>query len=304
MKKIIALTLCVLFLLLLGFAPSPSTNIRIAKASEASVIWGINAEMTCWEEDATEYTCAVIYDWFDDNGVYEHLENYYGDDTEQQNFYDEVHDCEEYYDYATVFYKGHSNIPSYCEAGEGPYGYHYHQILIDNDGWDNPPYTDDQIWDNVIHQQLSGLTHGLVFLWSCWTDEMGELVNADHSWGFPASFFNRSDLSTNAWPYYESDDSGCTYLGFEETSIDFVCETDYGDPPGYNYGDFCRYFYDYATRSGGYTIRLSLYYASYDTIGCSYSLSPLYQGYSFWKEGEEYEGRQVFYGDGHEDLPD
>jgi len=298
MKKNTAISVGTILLLSLTFSIPQLIGIKTANGAEASIIWAVNCNMNEFERAATNYTAEVIYDHFDDNGVYERLENNYVGDTQVAAFYAEVETCEDDYGYATVFYKGHSCLPwGPCYEGGSS---HYHYRLVDNDGFGDD---ENYIWDNLIHDKLNNLVHGFVFIWSCWTDEMGEVVNFDHAYGFPASFFNRSDLSEDAYPYYGSDNSDVCYIGFANVSKDFVETTGYGDPE-YNYGDFCRYFYNYATDSLTYTIRLSLYYASYDTIGCSYSLSDLYQGYTVWKNGVPYPSRQVVYGDAHEDLPD
>jgi len=243
------------------------------------------------EKAATNYTAEVIYDHFEDNGVYERLENNYVEGTTVAAFYSEVENCEDNYDFATVFYKGHSWLPwGPCYEGGSA---HYHYCLVDNDGFDEEE--ENRIWDNWIHDKLSNRVHGFVFIWSCFNDEMGEVVNYDHAYGFPASFFNRSDLSDNGYLYWDYTD--LCYIGFVNVSKNFVDTT----PTDSNYGAFCRTFYDYAT--SGYNIFLSLYYASYVEIGCSYASSDLYQGYTVWHNGEPYPSRQVVYGDGGMYLP-
>ncbi|MBN1785354.1 MAG: hypothetical protein JW815_06425 [Candidatus Bathyarchaeota archaeon] len=298
MKKNTAITIGLMWLLL-AFSFTQMIGVAIVNGNEASIIWAVNHSYpNDYETQATNYTCEVIYDYFDDNGAYERLENNYVEATESSAFYAEVENCEDNYSYATVFYKGHSCLPwGPCYEGGSA---HYHYRLADNDGFE--PET-NQIWDNWIHDKLNNLVHGFVFLWSCFDDEMGGVVNFDHAYGFPASFFNRSDLSADAYAYLGSDNSDVCYIGFTNVSKNFVEPTGYGDPE-YNYGDFCRTFYGYATSSSAYTIRLSLLYSSLITIGCSYSLSDLYQGYNVTINNVDYFSRQVVYGDANEDLPD
>lgn len=295
-----SVTISALFLLsIILAAMSQLSSIKTAEATDrATLMWGTKALYSDYEFNASRDTSAYIKSCFYSTGVYNLCQDYWGDNTRATPFYANVSNCAKNYDYATVFYKGHTALQPNC-------GGHTHVTLYDVSSGS----AGNAIWDNVIHDNAyrqSGVQpkiHRFVFLWSCANDEMG-WFDSTHCYGMPAAWFNRTDLSEDAWPYYGSDNSDVTYIGFENVSKDFVEETGYGSPPGYNYGDFCRTFYDYALDPGAYTIRLALYYASYDTIGCDYTLSPLYEGYTVWVNGTPYYCRQVFYGDGHEELPD
>jgi hypothetical protein len=288
MKKTLTISMLLLLSLLVV------TGVQTSNATDrATLMWGTSSNYTAGERTASEDTSAMIEWLFNNNGQYNYCEDYWGDATQQSAFYGNVSDCAQNYDYATFYYKGHGWWDTNCPQCD------YIHVAV----WDNESCSSgDAIWDYAIYQeayQEQGCQPKIfrfVCLWSCSNDWVGA-ISGSHCAGMVGAWFNRTDLSLDAYPYAGSDDSDVCYLGFEGVSMDFTTSTGYSS---YTYDDFCVTFYDYALDPGAYTIRLSLYYASYDTIGCSYSLSDLYQGY----EIGGVDSRQVLYGDAHEDLPD
>lgn len=294
MKKNTAITIvafCLVFLLTFSTLQLFYT-IPVNATDRAALMWGTQNNYTDDEKQASEDASAMIEWLFNDNGEYNFCEDYWGDPTQQDDFYANVSVCAQDYDYATFYYKGHSWWDYSCDCG------YVHVSLWDNESC----YNADELLDNDIHQEAcrdQGCQSKIirfVCLWSCSNNWTGWL-NSTHCAGMVGAWFNRTDLSLDAYPYSGSDNSDVTFIGFEGVSMDFSAETEYSS---YTYEDFCVTFYDYALDPGAYTIRLSLYYSSYDTIGCSYLLSDLYQGY----EIGGVDSRQVLYGDAHEDLPD
>lgn len=277
----------VLLLLLLVFSMTQMMDIRTTKALDSATMWGTSQYENNYEREASEYTCDYIYDRFVATNHYDHVANAWGPDTQQDTVYSTVWYFENYYDFATVFYKGHTFF--YDHNG------HRHYFIYDNEGGG----VDDRIVDITVHDQMDNSIHDFVFLWSCFVgDEIGS-INGAHSQGMPASWLDTTSLSLDG--YVNPDNSDHCFIGFRNVSLPFVQETDYQD---YNYGDFCRRFYYYALNSGAYTLRLSLYYASYNTLGCSYLVSPLYEGYWWYEEGVYWYSRMEVYGDGNFELPD
>jgi hypothetical protein len=266
--------------------------IPVNATDRAALMWGTSANYADPEKQASEDASAMIEWLFNDNGEYNYVQDYWGSSTQQYTFYSEVSDCARYYDYATFYYKGHSWWHYDCDCG------YLHVSLWDNEGCQSY----NELLDDDIHQNAyrdagcQSKIFRFVNLWSCSNNWTGS-VNSTHCAGMIGAWFNRTDLSLDAYPYAGSDDSDVCYLGFDGISMDFSAETEYSS---YTYEDFCVQFYVYALHPLTYTIRLSLYYSSYDTIGCSYLLSDLYQGYTI----SGIDSRQVLYGDAHEDLPD
>ncbi|MCW4009585.1 MAG: hypothetical protein NWF05_03065 [Candidatus Bathyarchaeota archaeon] len=280
-----------ILLLLSMFCSTQLTTLKTANADDASVTWGITDYDVRLEDDASEHTCTYIQDAFEATFQYENCSNFYGSATQRDSFYSTIADFEDY-TFATVFYKGHTF--SYSEDD------HTHYFIYDNDYY-NSSGGSDRIIDHEIHGYINNERHKFVFLWSCFVgNEIGDIDINGHSWGMATSWFNTNDLDEDGTDYY-CEPSGHCFIGFRNVSMPFVHETEY---QSCNYGNFCRTFYDYALDPGAYTIRLSLYYAAYDTFGKSYWASPLYLGYNYYAEGQYWYSRMEVYGDGNLELPD
>jgi hypothetical protein len=172
MKRKTPSIIIAVFLLLLVVSTLQVISVRTVEAAlNGSVIYGIPAQMEANEAQATIDACAAIRYYFSLTGDYIYLENYCGANTQNYIVYSVANYLETYpYDFATVFYKGHS---VYLPPGHrlNPCT-HNHTVLYDNDGGADA----DLIWDKEIGLRTVNHRHNFVFPWSCGTaneDQIG-----------------------------------------------------------------------------------------------------------------------------------
>jgi hypothetical protein len=266
-------------------------NAKTANATRASLQRGTRYDMSQSEQDASYGACVAIRAYFYDTGQYNYLGNYYGSDTQQATTLGNVSQCENYYDYATVFYKGHC-----CYVNDSD---HWHYYLYDNDGGG----ATDRIWDFGVGYRTANGMHNFVFLWACGTVGNGTNVggiDGTHTWFFPASWLHTTSLASNG--YTETSDNGANcFIGFKNYSKPFIESTGYG---GWSYRYWCTYFYLYALDDGlSYSVKEALDAASQTTIGEDLDETELYQGYDIYQFGTYWHSKIWVYGNGDIELP-
>ncbi|MCL1969850.1 MAG: hypothetical protein FWF66_00005, partial [Candidatus Bathyarchaeota archaeon] len=143
--------------------------------------------------------------------------------------------------------------------------------------------------NGVVDTTLSSYTgakHKFTFVWTCvnggttvngvsnygYTDANGRVV------GMPLAWTQKTNLSKTG--YANPDGSGYAYIGFENTSKYLSDNSEFG--PTYNYGDFCREYYNNLLVKK-FSVKDSLDAAAKATGGPSYKFSntALYNGYWF-----------------------
>jgi hypothetical protein len=249
----------------------------------ASIIWGTgyypsyNPDLGGDpEKNLSEDVCDYIEDLFGATGIYDKLNNYWGSQTQPSNVYNTVEQTEDYYSYATVFYKGHTLPNCGCNV-QGCGLTHWGIYDWEGTGW---PDTSNYIKDWAIHEKLSSKNTGFLFLWTCGVGAEiyeGEYGEGGHSCGMIASWMGTLDLVFNGY-YYTSDTSDRCFISFEMVSINFIESTGKAD---WQYSDFAEKFYYYALN--GYTIKNALDLATSVTHNDnSFGECQLYEGYDAW----------------------
>ncbi|MEM2703309.1 MAG: choice-of-anchor J domain-containing protein [Candidatus Bathyarchaeia archaeon] len=122
-----------LLLFILVFSTMHGSVEKVGAVLNGSVVYGIPAQMDSGEAQATIDACSTIYNYFYLTGRYQYLRNYCGSSTQNYLVYSVANYLETYpYDFATVFYKGHSTyLPPH--SAYNPCS-HNHTFLYDNDG--------------------------------------------------------------------------------------------------------------------------------------------------------------------------
>jgi len=274
---------------LLALTPQLMGIKAVNATDRASLQWGTRYQMSQSEQDASYGACVAIRAYFYGTGQYNYLENYYGSETQQATVLGNVSECEDNYDYATVFYKGHCCYSSTC---------HKHYYLYDNDGGG----ATDRIWDFGVGYRTSNGEHDFVFIWACGpANEIGGISGSPpHTWGFPASWMGTTSLNGNGYEEeYPYDYGPNCYIGFKNYSKPFTESTGYG---GWSYRYWCTYFYLYCLRDG-YSIKEALDAASQTTINDEFSDTDLYQGYEIYQFGIWWDSKMWVYGNGDIELP-
>lgn len=162
----------------------------------------------------------------------------------------------------------------------------------------------------IIDRDLAtytGAKHKFTFMWTCvhgglninpsggyyYLDSNGEVVGIAYAWT------QKSNMATNG--YTSPDNSGVAYIGFENTSKYL---TDNSEFITYNYGDFCKEFYNNILFQHR-TINKSLDAASAKVMGGSsytFASTVVYQGYAD-PAGTGNTCRMRVFGDGNMVLP-
>lgn len=134
MQERITFSTTVLLLILIAVLIIQVSGIKtVGAVRNGSVIYGIPAQMDADEGQATRDVCSLIWYHFYLTGRYQYLRNYCGSNTQNYLVYSVANYLETYpYDFATVFYKGHSTyLPP--NSAYNPCS-HNHTFLYDNDG--------------------------------------------------------------------------------------------------------------------------------------------------------------------------
>ena len=281
MKKTVALTVCILLLVVLVFSililalDDETGSHEGQKGDSAFIIWGTRdyANETFMggepELNASRDVCEAIYSQFFDTQRFGYCKNFWGNSTQPDQVYGNVSYCEENYNFTAVFYKGHS-IGASCNVENCSFEEHW--TLYAAEG-----YQRDCIMDYLIHDSLSSETHDFVFLWTCGygsEDMVGEIDESGHSVGMMASWMNTTDLEPDG--YASPDGSNRCFIGFDVYSIFFITKTGYAD---FDYGDFASLFFEYAMIDG-WTVNNALDAAAEEThLQSSFGESQLYTGY-------------------------
>jgi hypothetical protein len=222
--------------------------------------------MTQAEQTASSNVCSAVFLAFNQTGQYSYVQNYYGSQTQSTTVYSETNYCDAYYNFATVFYKGHS----LWDTSTIP----YHYYLYDNDGGGSS----DRITDGAIAVQMTTHVHDFVFLWSCGMANDQGVINPPIAYGMSACWLYRDDLSGyHGYPDYTDH----CFISFVYMSPDFTQGTQYND---HTVGQFVTSFYGYAT-DGQHTIDMALDQAANSCFGCNFESTWMYTGYwydNFW----------------------
>lgn len=271
----------VAFLLVLVLSVFAGSGILLARGdSRSSIAWGVECQMSESEIQATNTVCAAIAALFDDSG-YDFAEDFTGEETTYPYVYDYTAYCDYYFDFATVFYKGHSLWDRMDPLA--------HFYLYDNDEY--------PIWDsNIGYCTQYNRVHDFVFLWTCgmalW---QGEIYGSE-TIGMSASWLYRDDLIEDT--HDNPDYTDHCFIGFWYMSPDFTEGTEYGD---FTFADFVIKFYQYAT-DGYHTVDEAFDDATNYCFGSNtdFEDSWVYTGY--WREfpgmGGNYFCRIRMFGDG------
>ena len=307
MKKTVALTVCILLLVVLVFSililalDDETGSHEGQKGDSAFIIWGTRdyANETFMggepELNASRDVCEAIYSQFFDTQRFGYCKNFWGKDTEPDQVYGNVSYCEENYDFTAVFYKGHS-IGAYCDVEGCEFGEHW--TLYAAEGYEN-----EYIMDYLIHNRTSSGSHDFVFLWTCGygsEDMKGSIDEKGHSVGMMASWMDTTTLEADG--YASPDGSNHCFIGFDVYSIFFINKTGYG---GFDYGDFASLFFQYLLIDG-WTVNDALDAAAEETHWqSSFGDCQLYTGYIMldpYDLGETVTCYMRVWGDGNQKL--
>jgi len=228
-------------------------------------------------EDTSDY----IRDLFYDTGIYGYLADSWGENTEPSSVYSTTDSTERYYDYSTVFYKGHiwqfegNNCDDEtCDLD--------HFGIFNSDGTEGIAdyYIDDEVVEVIEDNDKFAGTHDFIFIWACGHGDESRVgvFDEDHSSGLLTSWMHLDSDYLSSDGYDSPDDSDHAFISFEWLSIWYKtpCEGD----PTFNYAHWVYYFYKYALEDG-YSIKEAIDIATYITHDeSSYPNSPLDDG--FW----------------------
>jgi hypothetical protein len=260
-----------------------------------------------WECDTSEDVSEAIYDFFYDTGKYGYLADSWGDPTEPSTVYSTTDTTERYYDYSTVFYKGHVWVfGDWCD--------HDPSCTLDHWGIWNDDGTvgiadydiDDEVIEVINANNKFAGTHDFIFIWACGhgADSRVGVFDEDHSSGLLASWMHLDPSTLNNDGYHANppDYSDHVFISFEWLSIWY--RTPASDPT-FNYAHWAYYFYYYLL-SQGYTVKDALDQASRDTHNdYNYDDCPLDNLYSAWNpiDQEWQQSKMRIWGDVSHRLP-
>jgi hypothetical protein len=266
------------------------------------------AYVPSWEEETSEGVSDAIHDLFYATGKYYYLADSWGPYTEPSTVYSTTDTCERYYDFSTVFYKGHTwpaghncDVPG-CQLE--------HNRIHDDEGTVFNDLIKDYEIDNTVSSVIAAVgkhsTHDFVFLWTCGLANPDPkyigVFNEDHSSSFLPSWMHINPWSLNTDGYHGTPDySDHIFISFDGVSIWYKTPA-YGS---YNYGHWVYYFYYYLLNQG-YTVKAALDQASRNTHnGYNFDNCPLDNGYTLpvAPYGELVWGRMRIWGDVTTRLP-
>jgi hypothetical protein len=264
--------------------------------SFASVIWGTSTNYTTLERTLSKEVCEWIYEIFSDTNLYSYCHNYWGNDTQQLRVYNNISYCDAYFNYTTVFYKGHGFYSDSWPDGREHYWVYDNETSTDSTNW---------IVDNATYHCMTTFRHDFVFLWACQQANIKGDISGNDSWGMAASWLGSYSLSDNG--YIETaDTSDQCFIGFENVSMPFENSTHYSN---YLYAHFAALFYYYAIE-GHFTVKNALDAAA--AVSCGepwFGDTELYKGYNYtwWNSIEQKWETSIckmrVYGDGDHMIP-
>jgi hypothetical protein len=227
----------------------------------ASLIYGVDI----WQSEYETQLCVNVTDQieyqFSQISDYDWIQNHFAD--QYADMPGDLPYCEDYEDFATVFYKGHAMI---CFEG-GPWKNYL--IYSEAGSWYYP-----LAWDF----EVGGTTKFYFeFFWACMCGN--EYGSWTQYYGFPANWFSSDEAPNNK-----------CFLGFNWVSKNFEEYTGYSS---YEYADFAEAFYTYLTQ--GYSVYDSLYQAAVDTLGSMNH--ELFTGYYAYLYDEQWWSYLTWYGD-------
>lgn len=253
LKTRIAATTLVLLIAASVYGASAVSRV---KAERAATVWGVEIWMDEEEVAASSSVCAAIASYFSSASGYSNdsVANFYGEDTLVEDVLDYTSYCDSNFDFATVFYKGHSHyhfVYYGCPMAEFT-----SYFLYDND----ESHIDDL---NIALCTDDNEIHDFVFLWSCGTaNEQGEIVAPGFfTVGMSAAWLTEDGLDEDT--HDNPDYSDHCFISFRNASPYFIEDTGYNN---YTLADFVTSFYQYAT-DGYHTIDQSLDKAADDCFG-------------------------------------
>jgi hypothetical protein len=219
------------------------------------------------ELETSEAINDAICDLFSNRGYY--VGNYWGPNTTQYYVNSLTYNCERYYDYSMVLYKGHTwPLDSWCNHDPGCSLFHnsvYDYVGTDDDYCIRDYEIDDQViaGKNAANKFA---THDFIFMWTCGLANTSAssvgVYNDAHSSSFLPSWMHINPWSLNTDGYHGTPDySDHVFIGFEWQSKSYLDTTGMGS---YNYGHWIWYFYYYLLDQG-YTVKDALDQATRDT---------------------------------------
>ncbi|MCW4002992.1 MAG: hypothetical protein NWE95_03650 [Candidatus Bathyarchaeota archaeon] len=261
------------------------------------------AYVPTWEEETSDSVSDAIHDLFYATGKYYYLADSWGPNTEPSTVYSTTATSERYYDFSTVFYKGHTWPAGYnCDK---PGCQLNHTRIYDDEGnvFDDL-IKDYEIFNTVnytIHDVAKHATHDFLFLWTCGLANSSAcwigVFNGEHSAGFLPSWMYLNPWSLNNDGYHGAPDySDHIFISFEGVSIWYRTPA---SNPNFNYAHWVYLFYYYLLTEG-YTVKAALDQASRDTHNNNdFDNCPLDNWY--WlpvpPNGESVPGRMRIWGD-------
>jgi hypothetical protein len=263
MKKKTGISIGTIWLLLLtAFLTPQLISIKSVSGLNGSQIFGIPNQMEEDEAYWTNSTAGAIKYYFDETEQYIYLQNYNGENTQNNLIYSVAGYLESYpYDFATIYYKGHSSLWDLGHA-------HNHSILYDNDGFDESDWAKDYL----IGEEMEEYIHDFVFLWTCgMANEIGGI--GGHTWFMPASYTHNADLTEDGFENPGNEDE--CFIGFRWYSKPY---SDYTGHQSAIYATFVNVFYYKATVDGE-TIHNALNIASNYYLGDDLIETELYDGW-------------------------
>ncbi|MGB9842308.1 MAG: hypothetical protein ACPLKZ_06245 [Candidatus Bathyarchaeales archaeon] len=287
MKKYFMTFSMICFLLLAVFLTPQA--ISVAQASNASVTYCPNPppEMEQGENQVSLAYLNAINEVIRDYGNFQFRTNEQESSVTRDRVGYLAYYCETNYNFAMVFYKGHSSTYN-C-------GTRTHSFIMDYTGQPAGNIQDAYIWTKTINNR-----HDFVFLWSCGMASAsmfpgGYCSGCGGGWGMCYSWLKITGLSSDG--YKKADSSGHVFLGFNWSSPNF--KTLIGNS-GYNYVAFAFFFYQGLLQRGN-SVNSALDYATQRTFGLqTFGDSPLYRGMLGLQGGIT--ALKVF-GDGNRTLP-
>jgi hypothetical protein len=249
---VILLSALIMSGILVVATPNVSADIPIGKSRIYASLYG-NPDQIYDERIAAIDMCQEIAADFNYAGY--STSNLCGSGTTKDNVLSYASSDEQNYQRTAVFHFGHMSSPNWAYQ--------------DNVG-------EEITWSGIGDNTVLG-KHFFVFLWVC------EQARGP-SYGIPASWMNRSDMSDNG--YTNPDFDGQCYIGFYGFSpmISSYHQTfEEDDQPG-PCKDFIESFYYHALHEN-IMVNYALDEASDDYFGCDYASSILNDGYNSWWPG-------------------
>jgi hypothetical protein len=253
----------------------------------------------------SQQVSSYVYSLFSGTSKYNSLSNAFGYNTNPTNGYNRNYANERYYDYSTVFYKGHIWFNTAPCGAPGC-------TLTHTGIWGNNDLQSGAILDYDIDAALKSAkastgkvagTHDFIFLWSCGHASTTYIGNyGSHSHGAMASWMQLDPYTLSSNAYANPDYSDHVFISFDWLSIWYGYQT---SNPIYDHAQWAALFYYYLLDQG-YTVNEALDQATRDSYyNSSFGQSPLYNNFNMWNpQTQKYDySKMHLWGDGTVRLP-